>query len=404
MSAVDPDSRVLSGMRPTGALHLGHYHGVLKNWLDMQHEYECFFFVADWHALTTHYEQTEDLHQHTLNMVIDWLAAGVNPGSSTLFVQSRVPEHAELHLLLSMLTPLSWLERVPSFKDQQEKLKEKDLSTFGFLGYPLLQSADILAYRAGLVPVGADQEAHVEMTREIARRFNHLYGREPGFEENAEAAIRKMGRKQGSIYRNLRKNYLEKGDEEALKTARALLKEQNSLTVGDQERLFGYLEGTGKVILPEPQALLTPHSKMPGLDGQKMSKSHSNTISLRESADNIDSKIRKMPTDPARIRRNDPGEPDKCPVWQLHQLYSDDSRKDWVQQGCRSAGIGCVDCKKPVIEAIQAELHPIRIEAMELENNQDVVKNIISEGCEKARDEAQDTLKEVRDAIGLGYR
>lgn len=404
MSAVDPQSRVLSGMRPTGRLHLGHYHGVLKNWLELQHEYDCFFFVADWHALTTHYEHPENLEQHSLDMVIDWLAAGVNPGSSTIFVQSRVPEHAELHLLLSMMTPLSWLERVPTYKDQQEKLKEMDLSTYGFLGYPLLQSADILMYRAGVVPVGADQEAHVEITREIARRFNHLYGREPGFEENAEAAIRKMGRKQGSIYKKLRKGYLEQGDEEALDTARALLKEQNNLTVGDQERLFGYLEGTGKVILPEPQALLTPYAKMPGLDGQKMSKSYGNTLSLRDTEDEVSEKIRRMPTDPARIRRNDPGDPAKCPVWQFHRLYSDDERLQWVQQGCKSAGIGCLDCKKPVIEAVQAELEPIRIEVRELENNQDVVKSIIAEGCEKARDEAQDTLKEVREAIGLDYR
>ncbi len=404
MSAVDPQSRVLSGMRPTGRLHLGHYHGVLKNWLALQHEYDCFFFVADWHALTTHYEDTQHLQQQMLDMVTDWLAVGVNPGSSTIFIQSRVPEHAELHLLLSMMTPLSWLERVPTYKDQQEKLKEKDLSTYGFLGYPLLQSADILAYRAGSVPVGADQEAHVEITREISRRFNHLYGREPGFEQNAEMAIKKMGRKQGEIYRKLRKTYLEKGDEEALETAKALLKEQNNITLGDQERLFGYLEGTGKVILPEPQALLTPQARMPGLDGQKMSKSYNNTISLRESADEVDAKIRKMPTDPARIRRNDPGDPMKCPVWQFHRLYSDQQRQDWVQSGCASASIGCLDCKKPLIEAVQSELEPIRIEALELENNQDVVKSIITEGCEKARDEAQDTLKEVRDAMGLHYR
>nr|WP_020583875.1 tryptophan--tRNA ligase [Endozoicomonas elysicola] len=404
MSAVDPQSRVLSGMRPTGRLHLGHYHGVLKNWLTLQHEYDCFFFVADWHALTTHYEDPQHVQQHMLDMVIDWLAVGVNPGSSTIFIQSRVPEHAELHLLLSMMTPLSWLERVPTYKDQQEKLREKDLSTYGFLGYPLLQSADILAYRAGSVPVGADQEAHVEITREIARRFNHLYGREPGFEVNAELAIKKMGRKQGEIYRKLRKTYLEKGDDEALETAKALLKEQNNITLGDRERLFGYLEGTGKVILPEPQALMTPHAKMPGLDGQKMSKSYNNTISLRESTDDVDAKIRKMPTDPARIRRNDPGDPQKCPVWQFHKLYSDQQRQDWVQNGCTTAGIGCLDCKKPLIEAVQAELEPIRIEALELENNHDVVKSIITEGCEKARDEAQDTLKEVRDAMGLHYR
>ena len=404
MSAVDPSSRVLSGMRPTGPLHLGHYHGVLKNWLAMQHEYECFFFVADWHALSTHYEESEHLLQYTLDMVTDWLAAGVNPGSATLFVQSKVPEHAELHLLLSMITPLPWLERVPSYKDQQEKLRERDLSSYGFLGYPLLQSADILAYRAAAIPVGADLEAHVEMTREIARRFNHLYGREPGFEENAEAAIRKMGRKQGALYRKLRKAYLEHGDDNAVQTAQALLKEQNNLTVGDQERLFGYLEGTGKIILPEPQALLTPYAKIPGLDGQKMSKSYGNTLSLRESVDDINNKVRKMPTDPARIRRNDPGDPGKCPVWQFHQLYSDEQRKQWVLTGCQNASIGCIDCKKPVIEAIQAELDPIRIEVRELENNQDVVKNIIAEGCEKARDEAQDTLKEVREAIGLDYR
>ncbi len=404
MSAVDPQSRVLSGMRPTGRLHLGHYHGVLKNWLTLQHEYDCFFFVADWHALTTHYEDPQHVQQHMLNMVIDWLAVGVNPGSSTIFIQSRVPEHAELHLLLSMVTPLSWLERVPTYKDQQEKLREKDLSTYGFLGYPLLQSADILAYRSGSVPVGADQEAHVEITREIARRFNHLYGREPGFEVNAELAIKKMGRKQGEIYRKLRKTYLEKGDDEALETAKALLKEQNNITLGDRERLFGYLEGTGKVILPEPQALMTTQTKMPGLDGQKMSKSYNNTIGLRESADDVDAKIRKMPTDPARIRRNDPGDPQKCPVWPFHRLYSDQQRQDWVQNGCATAGIGCLDCKKPLIETVQAELEPIRIEALELENNHDVVKSIITEGCEKARDEAQDTLKEVRDAMGLHYR
>ena len=391
-------------MRPTGRLHLGHYHGVLKNWLALQHEYDCFFFVADWHALTTHYEATPALQQHMLDMVTDWLAIGINPGSSTLFIQSRIPEHAELHLLLSMMTPLSWLERVPTYKDQQEKLKEKDLSTYGFLGYPLLQSADILAYRAGSIPVGADQEAHVEITREIARRFNHLYGREPGFTENAELAIKKMGRKQGEIFRKLRKTYLEKGDEDALETARALLKEQNNITLGDQERLFGYLEGTGKVILPEPKALLTPQARIPGLDGLKMSKSCNNTINLRESADDVESKIRKMPTDPARVRRNDPGDPQKCPVWQFHRLYSDPQRQEWIQKGCLSAGIGCLDCKKPLIEAINAELEPIRIEALELENNQDVVKSIITEGCEKARDVAQDTLKEVRDAMGLNYR
>lgn len=404
MSAVDPQSRVLSGMRPTGRLHLGHYHGVLKNWIRLQHEFDCFFFIADWHALTTHYEETPQMEAHVHNMAIDWLAAGVNPGAATLFVQSRVPEHAELHLLLSMITPLSWLERVPSYKDQQEKLREKDLSTYGFLGYPLLQTADILAYRAGQVPVGADQEAHIEITREVARRFNHLYGREPGFEDNAEAAIGKMGKKAAMLYRKLRRRYLERGDEEALETARALLKEQSNITLGDQERLFGYLEGTGKVILPEPQALLSSQPRLPGLDGQKMSKSCNNAIGLREAPDEVATKIRRMPTDPARVRRNDPGDPGKCPVWQLHAVYSDPQRQQWVQRGCTSAGIGCLDCKRPLIDAIQAELDPIRIEAVELENNPDVVKSILADGCEAARDEAQETLREVREAMGLDYR
>ncbi|WP_283777807.1 tryptophan--tRNA ligase [Parendozoicomonas callyspongiae] len=404
MNAADPDSRVLSGMRPTGRLHLGHYHGVLKNWLTLQHEYECFFFVADWHALTTHYDEPELVNEYALDMVIDWLAAGINPGQSTLFVQSRVPEHAELHLLLSMMTPLSWLERVPSYKDQQESLKERDLATYGFLGYPLLQSADILAYRAGQVPVGADQEAHIEITREVARRFNHIYGREPNFEKKAEQGIAKMGRKQGNLYKKLRKSYLETGDLDALETARALLQEQQNITLGDQERLLGYLEGTGRVILPEPNALLTPVAKMPGLDGQKMSKSLNNTIALRDETDVIADKIRRMPTDPARIRRTDPGEPDRCPVWNFHQVYSDKRTREWVCEGCTTAGIGCLECKAPVIDAVEAEVAPIRLRANELAANPDEVSNIIAEGCEKAGDEAAETLRDVRDAMGLGWR
>ncbi len=396
--------RVLSGMRPTGALHLGHYHGVLKNWIKLQHEFECYFFVADWHALTTHYEDPQIIEQSVWDMVIDWLAVGVNPGSAILFIQSRVPEHAELHLLLSMITPLGWLERVPSFKDQQEKLKEKDLATYGFLGYPLLQSADILIYKAGLVPVGEDQVAHVELTREVARRFNHLYGREPGFEEKVEAAIKKMGKKNAKLYQELRRRFQEQGDEEALNTARALLDNQQNITLGDRERLFGYLEGSGRIILPEPESLLTPASKMPGLDGQKMSKSYNNTIALREDPAEIEKKLRTMPTDPARVRRTDPGDPEKCPVWKLHQVYSSDEVREWVQQGCTTAGIGCLDCKGPVIEAIQAELEPIRERAREYEQDTGLVRKIIHEGCEKARDVARQTLQEVRQAMGLEYR
>ncbi len=404
MATGDWDRRVLSGMRPTGRLHLGHYHGVLKNWVRLQHEYECFFFVADWHALTTHYDNPYDIEQNAWDTVIDWLAAGVNPGSATIFIQSRVPEHAELHLLLSMITPLGWLERVPSYKDQQTKLREKDLATYGFLGYPLLQAADILIYRAGHVPVGADQVAHVELTREVARRFNFIYGREPGFEEAAEAAVKKMSKKAQRLYNDLRKAYLERGDEESLERARALLGEQQNLSIGDRERLFGYLEGGGKLILPEPDALLTETPKVPGLDGEKMSKSYGNTISLREAPEEVEQKIRTMKTDPARVRRNDPGDPANCPVWGLHELYSDDSTKRWVVEGCKRAGIGCLDCKKPLIDAIRSEQSGMRDRARRYEEQPELVKAIINEGVEHARDVARDTLEEVRAVMGLTHR
>jgi tryptophanyl-tRNA synthetase len=388
-------------MRPTGRLHLGHYHGVLKNWIELQHEFECFFFVADWHALTTDYEDPSGIPQASFDMVVDWLAAGVSAGASTLFIQSRVPEHAELHLLLSMITPLGWLERVPSYKDQQEKLKGKDLATYGFLGYPLLQSADILIYKAGQVPVGEDQVAHVEMTREIARRFNHIYGREPDFEEKAEQAKRKMGKKNAKMFDQLRRAYQEQGDQEALSKAHALLESQANITVGDRERLFGYLEGGGRVILPEPQPLLTRAAKMPGLDGQKMSKSYGNTIALRDDPDAVAQKLRTMPTDPARVRRTDPGNPDVCPVWQFHVVYSDDDVKQWAQAGCRSAGIGCIECKQPVIDAVLAELAPIQARAAALEAQPETVRNFINEGCERARDVARATMDEVRHAMSL---
>ncbi|MCL4471623.1 MAG: tryptophan--tRNA ligase [Sulfuricella sp.] len=395
--------RVLSGMRPTGSLHLGHYHGVLKNWVKLQHEYECLFFVADWHALTTHYDEPAVIERNVWDMVIDWLAAGVDPSRATLFIQSRVPEHAELHLLLSMMTPLGWLERVPTYKDQQEKLTEKDLSTYGFLGYPLLQAADILIYRANQVPVGEDQVPHIEFTRELARRFNHLYGREPGFEEKAEAAIKKLGGKRGKLYGELRTRYQQEGDEEALESARALLNDQQNLSLGDRERLFGYLEGGGKMILAEPQALLTAASRMPGLDGQKMSKSYNNTIALREDADSVTRKIRTMPTDPARVRRTDPGTPEKCPVWQFHLVYSEEGRQEWVRQGCTSAGIGCLECKQPVIDAVLEEQKPMRERAQMYMDAPTLVRNIISDGCEKARELASETMRDVREAMGLNY-
>ncbi len=390
-------------MRPTGRLHLGHYHGVLKNWLRLQSEYQCLFFVADWHALTTHYDSPEVIETNARDMVIDWLAAGVDPAQATLFVQSRVIEHAELHLLLSMMTPLGWLERVPTYKDQQEKLSSKDLSTYGFLGYPLLMSSDILIYRANLVPVGEDQIPHIEFTRELARRFNHMYGREPGFEDKARAAVKKLGSKKARLYEECRTAYQEKGDEEALASAKALLNDAQNLSMNDRERLFGYLEGSGKMILAEPEALLTEASKMPGLDGQKMSKSYNNTIALREDPDTVAKKIRTMPTDPARVRRTDPGNPANCPVWQFHLVYSDDGVRQWATAGCTSAGIGCIECKQPVIDAVLAELAPIRERAQYYEENPDQVRNILADGREKAQEMARDTMRDVRESMGLTF-
>ena len=391
-------------MRPTGSLHLGHYHGVLRNWITLQHAYPCLFFVADWHALTTQYDDPQGIEKATWEMVIDWLAAGVDPAQATLFIQSQVPEHAELHLLLSMMTPLGWLERVPTYKDQQEKLESKDLSTYGFLGYPLLQSADILIYRADKVPVGEDQVPHIEFSREIARRFNHLYGREPGFEEMAKEAVKKLGSRNARLYGQLRTRYQQEGEASAIERAHALFDTAQNLSLVERERLSGYLEGTGKMILVEPGALLTEASKMPGLDGQKMSKSYNNTITLREDEDSVTNKIRRMPTDPARVRRHDPGDPEKCPVWQLHQVYSDAACRDWVQQGCRSAGIGCLECKQPVIDGILREQTPMRERAQTYLDDPQLVRHIIADGNEKARKLAQETMRDVRQAMGLNYR
>ncbi|HYD79355.1 MAG TPA: tryptophan--tRNA ligase [Paucimonas sp.] len=397
-----PD-RVVSGMRPTGALHLGHYHGALKNWVKLQSEYPCLFFVADWHALTTHYDDPSVIETSTWDMVIDWLASGIDPSQATLFIQSKVPEHAELHLLLSMSTPLGWLERVPTYKDQQEKLADRDLATYGFLGYPLLQAADVLIYRASMVPVGEDQVPHIEMMREIARRFNHIYGKEKGFEEKAREAIKKLGAKRAKIYDELRTEYQEKGDEDALAQAKAMLDEAQNLSMIDRERLFGYLEGSRKLILVEPQVKLTEASRMPGLDGQKMSKSYNNTIALRDDKDTVTKKVRTMPTDPARVRRTDPGDPEKCPVWQLHQVYSDEPTRDWVMKGCRSAGIGCLECKQPVIDGILKEQEPMRERAQQYLDDPSLVRAIVADGCEKARKFAQETMRDVREAMGLSY-
>jgi tryptophanyl-tRNA synthetase len=401
MSANPQTRRVLSGMRPTGPLHLGNFHGALRNWVELQYQYECYFFVADWHALTTSYEDTAHLQEYVQAVLIDWLAAGLNPGVATLFVQSQVPEHAELHLLLSMVTPVAWLERVPSYKDQQAQLKEKDLATYGFLGYPLLQSADILLYRPAFVPVGEDQVAHVEITREIARRFNHLYGREPDFEVRAQKAVKSLGGRNATLYQQLRRSYQETGAIDALERARELVRGNNRITVADRERLLGYVEGGGVSILPEPQVLLTATPKVPGVDGRKMSKSYGNTIGLREDPDVVAQKLRTMQTDPARARRTDPGDPEKCPVWDLHKIYSDEPTRQWANEGCRSAGIGCLDCKKPVIDKIVEEVRGMRKRAQEFEDQPELVRSIVTEGADKAREAARQTLDEVRRVMHL---
>ena len=397
--------RVLSGMRPTGAMHLGHYHGALKNWVRLQNEFPCLFFAADWHALTTHYEDPAVIEETVWEMFVDWLSVGIDPTKATLFIQSRVPQHAELTLLLSFFTPLPWLERVPTYKDSVEKHAEqgRDVLTYGFLGYPLMQAADIMIYRATKVPVGEDQVSHIELAREAARRFNHLFGREKGFEEKAEAAIKKMGPKKAKIYRTLRGKFQEQGDEAALHEAQELVNDVQNLSIGDKDRLYGYLEGGGRMILAEPEALLSETPKLLGLDGQKMSKSYGNAIMLRETPEDVTRKIRTMQTDPARVRRTDPGNPDKCPVWNLHTVYSTPEVKAWVQKGCRSAGIGCLECKQPVIDAVNTEIAPIRERAMQFEDDPTLVRNIIQDGCEKASDLANDTMRDVREAMGLNY-
>ena len=395
--------RVLSGMRPTGALHLGHYHGALKNWTRLQHEMSCFYFVADWHALTTHYESREVIEKNVYEMVIDWLATGLDPNLCTMFLQSRIPEHAELFTLLSMGTPIGWLERVPTYKDQQEKLKDKDLSTYGFLGYPLLQAADILIYRAQHVPVGEDQASHVELTREVARRFNHLYGRESDFEVRLAASLETIGKDSAKRFEKSRRQFQEAGDAKAFEGAMAFIANHPDLKADDKERLQGYFKGSGKSVLVEPQALLTQASRLPGLDGAKMSKSYNNTIAIREDKAAIEIKLKRMPTDPARVRRTDVGDPSRCPVWQFHKVYSDATTQAWVQQGCTSAGIGCLDCKQPIIDAVLLEQQPMLERAQPYIDNPTLVRDIIDAGTDTARKVARETMVDVRAAIGLNY-
>ena len=402
--SIEPEARrILSGMRPTGRLHLGHYHGVLKNWVRLQEEAECFFFVADWHALTTHYEEPTSMDAHVWDMLVDWLASGIDPDQATLFIQSRVPQHAELHLLLSMITPLGWLLRVPSFKDQQQQLKDRDLATYGFLGYPLLQSADILMYRATGVPVGEDQVPHVELTREIARRFNHVFGRDSAFEEKAQEALSRLGKKVTKAFSRARNEWLQEGSVEARESALAAITGSANISAEDRERLSGFLDGGGRVILPEPEALLTTAAKMPGLDGQKMSKSYNNTIQMRDEPERVSTRLMSMPTDPARQRRNDPGDPEKCPVWDLHRVYTSKEKRDELAEGCKSAGIGCVDCKKPLLESLLEEQALLRDRAEPFERNPETMREVIEVGCARASEVAEETLEEVRTAVGTLY-
>ncbi len=398
-----PRDRVLSGMRPTGALHLGHYHGALKNWVRLQSEMECFYFVADWHALTTHYESREIIEKNVYEMVIDWLAAGLDPAQCTIFLQSRIPEHAELFTLLAMGTPISWLERVPTYKDQQEKLKDKDLSTYGFLGYPLLQAADILIYKAKWVPVGEDQASHVELTREAARRFNHLYGKEANFDELVQQTLSVLGKDSVKRLEKSRKAWQQGGDAKALEGAVGFITSHAALSTPERERLEAWFRGTGTAVLTEPQVLLTAASKLPGLDGAKMSKSYNNSIAIREDKAQIEHKVRRMPTDPARVKRSDPGDPEKCPVWQFHRVYSDAATQQWVVSGCKSAGIGCLECKQPVIDGILAEQQPMLARAEPYLRNPKIVRDIVDAGTERARTTARETMKDVRAAIGLNY-
>jgi len=324
-------------MRPTGKLHLGNYVGALQNWVGMQDQYECFFFIADWHALTTDYADTSRVKENSLEVAFDWLAAGLDPEKSVLFVQSHIPAHAELHLLFSMITPLGWLERVPTYKEQRENIQDKDLSTYGFLGYPLLQSADILMYRADFVPVGEDQVAHVELTREVARRFNSFYG-------------------------------------------------------------------SPKPVFPEPQSLLTPAAKLPGTDGRKMSKSYGNTILLSDPETVVRQKLKTMVTDPARVRRTDPGNPDVCPVGDLHKIFSSKETMAKVNEGCRSAGIGCIECKSWAADALVQLLNPMQERRKKFEDNPKLAWDILEDGTERARKAAAETMDSVREAMGMSLQ
>jgi tryptophanyl-tRNA synthetase len=382
--------RVLSGMRPTGKLPLGNYMGALYNWLRLQHTYECFFFIADWHALTTDYADTSRIRENILDVALDWLGAGLEPERCTLFVQSWVPQHAELHLLLSMITPLGWLERVPTYKEQQQQIGNvetggRDLSTYGFLGYPLLQSADILIYQADLVPVGQDQVAHVELTREVARRFNFLYPADAS--KYAPATHLSRGQESKHIF----DMNVELADESLTHRHESSL--MKPAAGHDAPRLIE--------VLPEPQVLLTPSPKLPGTDGRKMSKSYGNTILLTDPEQEIRQKLKTMVTDPARVRRSDPGNPDLCPVFDLHRIFSSSETQQKSREGCMTAGIGCIECKSWLADGVVAELAPLQERRRRYEANPRQVWEILNEGSARARTRAEQTMRQVRDSMHL---
>lgn len=389
--------RVVSGMRPTGGLHLGHLRGVLHNWRALQAAGDtCFFFVADWHALTTDYAAPEDLPEHTRNMVVAWLAAGLDPSRAVIFRQSDVPAHAELFVLLSMICPLPWLMRLPTYKEQSA---QQGLDTHGFLGYPLLQSADIMIYGAERVPVGEDQAPHIEFTREIARRFNHLYGGSKSFIKRREAAFAKInGDIAGQLHAH-KKTFARDGDAGAVAAALAII---DTLAIDDAEKqtLRDDLHYGGEEILRVPQTLLTTAPRLPGTDGRKMSKSYGNTIELFDSPQVVRDKIAGMQTDPARVKRTDKGEPERCPVWGLHRIFSDDDTRKWAAAGCRSADIGCVDCKKRLSEFINAELSPVAARRREVDKP-GVVENLLADGARQAAAAADETMDAVRRAVRL---
>ncbi|HEY6444299.1 MAG TPA: tryptophan--tRNA ligase [Candidatus Acidoferrales bacterium] len=401
--------RVLSGMRPTGRLHLGHYFGALQNWLKLQEEYECFFFVADWHALTTHYEDTSSISENTLQVAMDWLSVGLDPAKSTLFVQSSILEHAELYVLLSMITPLSWLERVPTYKEQIENLKDRDLGTYGFLGYPLLQAADIVIYDADFVPVGEDQVPHVELTREIVRRFNLHFGmRFPEREVRANKKLRERLLSELFVAAESAKDRF-RGDLDSGLIAE--LKQQTELLwrseggVGGAGRLdfLTRMAEFGKPfidpILHEPGHLLTETPRLPGLDGRRMAKSYGNAIWLSDPPDEIRKKVRNMITDPQRQRRTDPGRPEVCPVFAWHKLFSPPETIAWSDHGCRTAGIGCIECKATMADNLVKWIEPVQARRKEFEANPQKVWDILGAGDKKAHAAARRTMKRVRTAI-----